>query len=270
MNEYELHKKLESLKEYKFLKKKLEKLFSEVKVEVAKKLRWDLSYLTLTFDDFFDDKDENGQIFARCEDLENGIITVNSFPIAQFFFEEGMSSDDILLFFMKNNIFEHEIAHIIDYMINGEKEKSKYHDEEFKEILNKIIEEQIQMKNKFDLLFEAVMADLETAKVDYIPAKNIVKKCLIDFLTIPEDVFNTLGDFNIYVAEPEELPEYFDQEVITDIEKAKGEVLIIDLEDLSIDENQYIDITENQDFENCIIEKLHDNGLYNIIKVKVK
>lgn len=270
MDEYELHKKLESLKEYKFLKKKLEKLFSEVKVEIAKKLRWDLSYLSLTFNDFFDVKDENGQIFARCEDLENGIITVNSFPIAQFFFEDNMSSDDILLFFMKHNIFEHEIAHVIDYIVNGEKEKLKYHDEEFQKIFNKIIKEDIKMTNKFDLLFEDIMSDLEGAKVDYTIAKDLVKTCLLDFLTLSNDVFDSLGDFTVYVAEPEELTQYFDDATIVDIKKAKGEVLIIDLSDLDIDENQYTDIMENQDFENCVIEKLHDNGLYNITHAKVK
>lgn len=270
MDDYELHKKLESLKKYKVLKKKLEKLFSKVKVKISKKLGFNFSYLTLTFDDFFDDKDENGQIFARCEDLENGIITVNGFPIAQFFFEEGMSSDDILLFFMQNKIFEHEIAHIIDYIMNGEKEKSKYHDEEFKEILNKIIEEDIKMKNKFDLLFEDIMSDLEGAKVDYTIAKDLVKTCLLDFLTLSNDVFDSLGDFTVYVAEPDELTQYFDDATIVDIKKAKGEVLIIDLSDLDIDENQYTDIMENQDFENCVIEKLHDNGLYNITHAKVK
>lgn len=129
-------------KEFTQIKNGLDKILSETISYISETFQnCNLSNVTLTFEDCFDDIDENGDlIYARCSDLNNSIIDINVYPIWQFLEEEKATVQDILLFYNVEHILEHELAHIIDYQINGDKSVAEHHDEEFNNIFLKILQ----------------------------------------------------------------------------------------------------------------------------------
>jgi hypothetical protein len=56
-------------------------------------------------------------IYARCHDLNNQIIEINCYPIADMLVKE-FSVSEILHFYSLHKVLIHEVAHIIDYILN--------------------------------------------------------------------------------------------------------------------------------------------------------
>lgn len=129
-------------KEFEQIKNGLNKILSDIISYISENFQsCNLSNVKLTFEDCFDDLDENGDlIYARCSDLNNSIIDINVYPIWQFLEKEKATVQDILLWYNTEHILEHELAHIIDYQINGDKHVSEHHDEEFNNIFLKILQ----------------------------------------------------------------------------------------------------------------------------------
>ena len=125
----------------------------------------DLSKMILSFEDCFIDENEYGMIFARCSDLDNQIIEFNCYPIAKML-NQDFSVNNILTFYKSHKVLIHQVAHIVDYMLNGDKPLQNQHDNEFKKIFTSInqfmLKENKQMKfNKFKYLIDDLIFNKE-------------------------------------------------------------------------------------------------------------
>ena len=76
-----------------------------------------MSNIILSFEDCFINENEEGLVYARCANLENKIIEINCYPIANMLFKE-FSISEVLNFYRMHKVLIHEVAHIIDYMLN--------------------------------------------------------------------------------------------------------------------------------------------------------
>ena len=155
----------------------------------------DLSNLHLTFEDCFNDTNEEGSIYARCSNLATQEIDINIYHIANFYFKE-YSNLEILQFYKSHRVLVHEVAHIIDYQLNGDKDLSKQHDETFMSIFKTLnrtnFYEEIMQLTQFNLLCESIEDELKTATVDYMPLTAIVHKTIAEYLNLPYNEFESL------------------------------------------------------------------------------
>lgn len=120
LDEFEAFELLETkfAKQFQLIKNNLNKRLTQIKTKLNNIFPdLDLSNIILSFEDCFINENQQGMIYARCHDLNNQIIEINCYPIADMLVKE-FSVSDILHFYSLHNVLIHEVAHIIDYMLN--------------------------------------------------------------------------------------------------------------------------------------------------------
>lgn len=105
-------------KQFEIIKLRLNRRLTEIKIK-SKRIfpNLDLSNIILSFEDCFINENEEGLVYARCANLENKIIEINCYPIANMLFKQ-FSISEVLNFYRMHKVLIHEVAHIIDYMLN--------------------------------------------------------------------------------------------------------------------------------------------------------
>lgn len=91
LDEFEAYELLETAyaKEFQLIKIRLNKRLTQIKIKLAKIYpNLDVSNITLSFEDCFIDENQQGMIYARCHDLDNYIIEINCYPIANMLNKE--------------------------------------------------------------------------------------------------------------------------------------------------------------------------------------
>jgi hypothetical protein len=236
----------------------------------------ELNNAKITFEDCFNETNEDGMIYARCHDLKNQIIDINLYPIAMML-DENNSVNDIINFYIDNEIIKHECAHLIDYQINGDKDLINQHDSKFTECLNTIKENKKMKKDKFTLLFEDIMDALHEAEVDYTIfndyAYDIVKNEILKTLNITEEEFQSYGDFIVEVADESDIIDHYSAGLHTpendeEAERLKDKVILINFESFAVDDDQLNLLVDNMDFiGNILVElnKYNNNQFEDII-----
>lgn len=248
------------------------------KFNLLKSKNTEVQNAELTFEDCFNDTNEEGMIYARCVDLNKQIIDINCYPIAMML-NDGLSVEDIINVYDENNVLKHELAHLIDYLKTGEKELNKQHDSAFYDSFN-TVKENIQMKkDKFNLLFEDLMETLKSAEVDYTIfdsyAYDIVKKILMNTLAITEEEFTTYGDILVGVADESEIVDAISGGLHTpendaEAEALYGKVILLNLETFHIDEDDFLALQDSAEFEEAVLTELNkynDNQFERLIIV---
>ena len=120
LDEFEAFELLETtyIKQFQRIKQRLTSRLQSIKSKLMLKYpELDLSNIILSFEDCFIDENEDGMIFARCGDLDNQIIEFNCYPIAKMLYQ-GFSVNNILIFYKSHKVLIHQVAHIVDYMLN--------------------------------------------------------------------------------------------------------------------------------------------------------
>ena len=240
----------------------------------------ELKNAKITFEDCFNETNEDGMIYARCHDLKNQIIDINLYPIAMML-DENNSVNDIINVYIDNEIIKHECAHLIDYQINGDKDLINQHDSKFNECLNMIKENNMKnkkmKKDKFTLLFEDIMDALHDAEVDYTIfndyAYDIVKNEILKTLNITEEEFQSYGDFSVEVADESDIIDHYSAGLHTpendeEAEQLKDKVILINFESFAVDDDKLNLLVDNMDFiGNILVElnKYNNNQFEDII-----
>ena len=91
IDEFEAWELLETqfAKEFQIIKIRLNRRLTQIKIKLARIYpQLDVSNITLSFEDCFINENNEGMVYARCHDLENQIIEINCYPIANMLFQE--------------------------------------------------------------------------------------------------------------------------------------------------------------------------------------
>lgn len=120
LDEFEAFELLETkfAKQFQLIKTHLNKCLTQIKTKLNNIFSdLDLSNIILSFEDCFIDENQQGMIYARCANLDNQIIEINCYPIADMLIKK-FSVFEILHFYSLHKVLIHEVAHIIDYILN--------------------------------------------------------------------------------------------------------------------------------------------------------